>query len=119
VDGENLDRERGLRLHRAMTLRGHRKMMALAAELHISPAALSKWKKGYSMSIENACRLAELLDVSLDWMLMGRNAPEWMQKDQLGHLELMLLDHLKQRPPHITPMVIAIVSEIPKRSDRN
>jgi transcriptional regulator with XRE-family HTH domain len=102
-----------------MTVRGHRKMMALAAELNISPAALSKWKKGHSMSIEHACRLAALLDVSLDWMLMGRNAPEWLQKDQLTHLELKLIEDLKQRPPHITPIVLAIVSEIPMTSEVN
>ena len=91
-------------------------MMALAAELEISPAALSKWAQGHSMSVDHACRLSQLLDVSLDWLLLGRNAPEWLQTDQLSRLELELLQHVRQRPARIMPLLISIVSEIPRRA---
>jgi len=112
---QNIDTERGARLRQAMAVRGHRKMMALAVELGISSAALSKWTQGHSMSVEHACRLSQLLDVSLDWLLMGRNAPEWMQTDQLSRLELELLEQLRHRPVRIVPLLISIVSEMPQR----
>jgi transcriptional regulator with XRE-family HTH domain len=116
---QNMDTERGARLRQAMALRGHRKMMALAAELGISAAALSKWTQGHSMSVEHACRLSQLLDVSLDWLLLGRNQPEWMQADQLSRLELELLTQLRHRPVRVVPLLISIVAEIPHRPTPN
>jgi transcriptional regulator with XRE-family HTH domain len=111
---ETIDRDRGKRIEQAMMRRGHRKAMALAAELDISPAALTKWKQGHAMSLENACRLADLLDVSMDWLLLGRNAPDWLQADQLNTQEADLIDRLRRRPAHIIQLFAALLSEIPQ-----
>jgi len=88
-------------------------MMALAAALEISPAAVSKWRQGHAMSIDHACRLSDLLNVSLDWLLMGKITSEWPQH-RLDHIEIDLVENLRSRPAHITQLVIAIVSEIPQ-----
>lgn len=108
------NRERGKRLQHALTLRERRKMMALAVELGVSPAAVSKWKQGGTMSVEHACRIALMLEISLDWLLMGRDTPEWSQRAQIDTEELELLRILRARPTHILAHLIAILSEIPR-----
>ncbi|WP_417675069.1 helix-turn-helix domain-containing protein [Roseibium sp.] len=114
MPNETIDRDRGKRIGQAMARRGHRKAMALAAELDISPAALTKWKQGHAMSLENACRLADLLDVSMDWLMLGRNAPDWLQADQLNTQEADLIDRLRRRPAHIIQLFAALLAEIPQ-----
>jgi transcriptional regulator with XRE-family HTH domain len=111
----NRDKARGQRLEQAIHANGQRKMMAIAAELGVSPAALSKWKNGGTMSTEHACKMADLLDVSLDWLLMGRNVPDWMREDQIGAEEIRLLSQLKERSPRIMHLIFELVCEIPRQ----
>ena len=115
MPNRSLDRQRGKRIANAMQKRGRHKAMALAIELGVSPAAMSKWINGHSMTLENACLLAECLDVSLDWLAMGRNLPEWLQGDQLTHEELEFLEELQRRPARILGPLLAILTEIPER----
>lgn len=110
---QQTDIERGRRIDRAMKARGHLKAMALAAELGISPAAITKWKQGRAMSVDHACKLAGLLDVSLDWLLMGRNSPDWLQPGQLSDAEMELVSLLRRRPARIGRLLVALVSEMP------
>lgn len=118
MGNQQIDRQRGTRLTQAMGMRGHPKAMALAAELDVSPAAITKWKKGHAMSIDNACNLGAVLDVSLDWLLMGRNGPDWLQSGQLSDLERELVGLLRQRPARIGTLLIGLTAEIPEASSR-
>jgi len=44
----------------------------LAERLNVAPATVSTWEIGdCGISIEAAIRLAELADISLDWLLRG------------------------------------------------
>lgn len=104
--------ERGKRFNQAMKMRGHLKAMALAAELGISPAAITKWKQGHAMSVDHACNFASLLDVLLDWLLMDRNSPDWLQPDQLSDTEIELVSMLRQRPERIGRLVITLLHEM-------
>jgi len=106
--------ERGKRFDQAMKMRGHLKAMALAVELGISPAAITKWKQGHAMSVGHACALADLLDISLDWLLMGRNSPDWLQPDQLSDTEIDLVSMLRQRPERVGGLLIILLSEMPE-----
>jgi transcriptional regulator with XRE-family HTH domain len=114
MDQSQIDRDRGIRLKQAMAMRGHHKAMALAAELSISPAALTKWTQGHAMSVNHARKLASLLHVSLDWLLMGRNGPDLLQSDHLSALELDLIGKLRERPARITKLLIGLTVEMPK-----
>ncbi|URK85950.1 helix-turn-helix transcriptional regulator (plasmid) [Rhizobium sp. RCAM05350] len=114
MDQPQIDRARGTRLKQAMVIRGHHKAMALAAELSISPAALTKWTQGHAMSVDHARKLAGLLNVSLDWLLMGRNGPDFLQSDHLSALELDLIEKLRERPARITKLLIGLAVEMPK-----
>ena len=118
MGNRQVDRQRGARLTQAMRMRGHPKALALAAELDISPAAITKWKKGHAMSVDNACNLGAVLDVSLDWLLLGRNGPDWLQPGQLSDLERELVGLLRERPARIGTLLISLAAEIPGTSSR-
>ncbi|HTU11880.1 MAG TPA: helix-turn-helix transcriptional regulator [Allosphingosinicella sp.] len=113
---QDKDRNRGNRLRQAMAMRGYGKATALAAGLDISPAAITKWTQGHAMSIGHVCSLARLLDISLDWFLMGRNGVDWLRPDQLSDVEINLLGQLRERPSRIGQILSRLINEIPKIS---
>ncbi len=104
------DCERGRRIRMAMRANGYYKEMALAAEMEVSAAAVSKWIAGHTMSVENAHRLADLLQVSLDWLLRGTSSHT---SKGLTAVERQLIDDLRARPSYIGPLVAGMVREIP------
>lgn len=67
---------RGSRLAEAMLLRGWNKQTALAEALGVKPSAVSRWLKSGSLSFEHAVALCEFLDISLDWLMLGRGKPD-------------------------------------------
>lgn len=56
----------------AMAARGIRKQIVLAAELGVNESAVSRWQQGLGLSLEHAARLCMTLDISLDWLVLGR-----------------------------------------------
>lgn len=63
---------RGERIRQALEIRGVKKQQALAAELKVHESAITRWKENASMSLESAVAFSSALDVSLDWLLLGR-----------------------------------------------
>ncbi|TCR06425.1 helix-turn-helix protein [Neorhizobium sp. JUb45] len=116
---QKIDRERGKRLRQAIGARGPQKMMALAADLGISPAAVSKWIQGHAMSIDNANRLSELLGISLDWLLSGDARTTDVMGSKLSGQEKELIEHLRDRPAHVLPLLTRLVREIPVNQPRS
>lgn len=55
-----------------MAARGIRKQIVLAAELGVNESAVSRWQQGLGLSLEHAARLCITLDISLDWLVLGR-----------------------------------------------
>ena len=108
-----VDKNRGIRLKHAMETRGYRKATALAASLDISPAAITKWTQGHAMSLDHVANLAHLLDVSLDWLLMGRNEPDWLRQDQLTAVECEIIEKMRARPPRLATLLSRLLGEIP------
>jgi transcriptional regulator with XRE-family HTH domain len=62
----------GERLRHAMAVRGVTKQMAFAVELGVDESAVSRWRRGAGLSIVHAARVCEVLDISLDWLILGR-----------------------------------------------
>jgi transcriptional regulator with XRE-family HTH domain len=114
MNNQRIDPKRGSRVKKAMSTHGYRKATALAAALQVSPAALTKWTQGHAMSVDHVCNLASLLDISLDWLLLGRNGPDWLRPDQLTEVELDLIGKIRERPARITELLVRLVSEIQK-----
>jgi transcriptional regulator with XRE-family HTH domain len=64
----------GERFEHALRLREVGKLYALAVEIGVDESAISRWKKGRSISLENAAEVCRALDISLDWLVMGRGS---------------------------------------------
>ncbi|MDJ1159089.1 helix-turn-helix transcriptional regulator [Chelatococcus sp. SYSU_G07232] len=64
----------GKRLQHALLKRRISKLYALAAEIGVNESAMSRWKKSDAISVHNAIQLCAALDISLDWLLMGRGS---------------------------------------------
>jgi transcriptional regulator with XRE-family HTH domain len=62
----------GDRLRHAMAVRGIAKQMAFAAELGVHDSVVSRWRRGAGLSMEHAARVCLTLDISLDWLILGR-----------------------------------------------
>lgn len=60
------------RLASAFAARDVRKLQALAVDLGVDESAISRWKRGRSISLDNVARLCVALDVSMDWLVLGR-----------------------------------------------
>jgi len=67
---------RGERLTAAIRQRGISKMMSLALDLDVDESAISRWRNDGSMSLSHAARISEVLDISLDWLVLGRGEME-------------------------------------------
>ena len=63
---------RGERLRLAMDARGVRKQHAFAFQLKVHESAITRWKANRSLSLDNAIAVCAALDISLDWLLLGR-----------------------------------------------
>jgi transcriptional regulator with XRE-family HTH domain len=55
-----------------MDARGVRKQHAFAFQLKVHESAISRWKANRSLSLDNAIAVCAALDISLDWLLLGR-----------------------------------------------
>lgn len=62
----------GVRICEAMEQRNLSKLYAVAVALNVTESAVSRWRKNGKLTVENTIALCELLDVSSDWLLLGR-----------------------------------------------
>jgi transcriptional regulator with XRE-family HTH domain len=68
---------RGERLRLAMDARGVRKQHAFAFQLKVHESAITRWKANRSFSLDNAIAVCAALDISLDWLLLGRGTMDF------------------------------------------
>ena len=65
-------RRRGMRLRTAMMANGYHKQHAFAVALNVSQSTVTRWLANGPMSLESAADICSLLDISLDWLVLGR-----------------------------------------------
>ncbi|WP_371734311.1 helix-turn-helix domain-containing protein [Acidisphaera sp. S103] len=90
---------RGDRLRLAMEARGVRKQHALAFQLQVHESAITRWKANRSLSLDNAVAVCSALDISLDWLLLGRGTMDFHKVSEtktVGSEENYLLAPFKQ-----------------------
>lgn len=107
------DPARGRRIRDAIIHRKIQKVQALAAELNVSAAAVSRWQNGGHTSLENASALALALDVSLDWLLLGRGTMDGHRDNSISAMELKWVLALRSRSAAIRTCFIALIEAIP------
>jgi transcriptional regulator with XRE-family HTH domain len=65
---------RGARLRDAMAAQGFRKQHAFAVLLQVNESTVTRWLADGPMSLESAIQICRSLDLSLDWLVLGRGA---------------------------------------------
>lgn len=87
------------RLNHAIDVRKIAKMVVLAHELKVDESAISRWRRGGTMSLANAAQLCVYLDVSLDWLILGRGGMVAHRDIAMGPGEADLILALRALPP--------------------
>jgi transcriptional regulator with XRE-family HTH domain len=82
---------RGERIRQALAERGIKKQQALAAELKVHESAITRWKDGKEISLENALAFSVVLDISLDWLLLGRGTIDAHKKAAIADPALVTI----------------------------
>jgi transcriptional regulator with XRE-family HTH domain len=103
---------RGDRLSRAIKGRGISKMMALALDLDVHESAISRWRKGGPMSLENAARISEVLDISLDWLVLGRGEMDAHTAESLASEEFELLQAVRRLKRSTVKHLLTLVKDL-------
>lgn len=92
---------RGTRLREAMKVRGFKKQYALAVSLQVNESTVTRWLSGGPMSLESAIEVCQALDISLDWLVLGRgemyppqNLNESKIKIRSLHTEVLGSNHI-------------------------
>lgn len=76
---------RAKRLQSAMNRRGLTKLSAMAATMGVTESAVSRWRHGGKMTVDNVTVLCDVLDISMDWLLLGRGDME-QHKPSVGQI---------------------------------
>lgn len=111
------DPARGERIRHAMFVRHFSKTQALATELKVSVAAISRWQNGGHVSLQSICEFAARLDVSLDWLLLDRGSIDWHKHDRVTPVEMQFLESVRDQPTRIRTALGDLVDAL--ASDRH
>ncbi|MET3664786.1 helix-turn-helix domain-containing protein [Caulobacter sp. 1776] len=107
---------RGDRLSRAIKGRGIAKMMALALDLDVHESAISRWRKGGPMSLESAARISEVLDISLDWLVLGRGEMDGHTTESLASEEFELVQIVRRLRRSALQHLLALLKDMTQSS---
>jgi transcriptional regulator with XRE-family HTH domain len=110
-------RWRGERIRTAIQQRGVRKLTALAAEIGVTEGALTRWRQGGPMSLESGIRFCQVLDISLDWLAMGRAHYENHKERAVSQDRLRLLMALDALPPGSEEQLAKLLEHLAGRRD--
>lgn len=103
---------RGERLAAAIRGRGISKMLVLAHHLDVNESAISRWKQDGAMSLNNAARIAEVLDVSMDWLILGRGEMDIHKTPGLRSREFELIETVRRYPPESVDDLVRFLSRL-------
>lgn len=87
-------------------------MMALALDLNVHESAISRWRKGGPMTLDNAAKLSEVLDISLDWLVLGRGDMDRHTAEPLRSGEVEILQSLRRLKHGALPPLNMFLKEI-------
>ncbi|WP_157771865.1 MULTISPECIES: helix-turn-helix domain-containing protein [Pseudomonas] len=86
------------RLKQALELKCRGKRYALAVEIGVHPSSVGRWLQGGPITVENLVQIATALDISLDWLVLGRDGG-CSKADALSSIEGRLLAELRLMSP--------------------
>jgi transcriptional regulator with XRE-family HTH domain len=59
-----------------MVAKGYKKQHAFAVALNVSQSTVTRWLANGPMSLESAADICSVLNISLDWLVLGRGEME-------------------------------------------
>lgn len=65
----------GNRLRTLLKQQKNLKQLALANAIGVEESTISRWLSGGNIKVAHLVTLCEFLDVSVDWLIMGRGSP--------------------------------------------
>lgn len=65
----------GNRLRELLKEQQNLKQLALANAIGVEESTISRWLSGGNIKVNHLVTLCEFLDVSIDWLIMGRGSP--------------------------------------------
>ena len=107
---------RGARLRRAMNARGMNKLSVLAASIGASESAVCRWCNDESMTLDHIERVCVSLNISADWLLLGRGHMDQHRANAtppLAHLYPLMADmapHMRKQIALFLRMLVAELS---------
>ena len=105
---------RGDRLTNALKARKVPKLYALAVDMGVDESAISRWKKNGAISTDHVARLCDVLDISVDWLLLGRGNMDSHKRFSASAHERELITLLRVLPPdsvdHLSRFLASVVS---------
>ena len=99
----------GNRLSYAMRVRGMQKSLVLALAIGVNESTISRWRNSEPISVANAVGLAVALDVSLDWLLIGRGNIH-SNPESLGSSDLeQIVQSASRLPNNVNKALLALI----------
>lgn len=86
----------------------------LAYALDLSKASVSEWLRGGGLSMQNLAAIALELNVSIDWLLMGKGTMDLFGSIHPTEEEMELVYHLRQTGPSTFDTFFRMISNIAK-----
>ncbi|TFE65931.1 hypothetical protein A7Q09_10635 [Methylacidiphilum sp. Yel] len=116
---KNHDPNRGKRIKEALSARLCNKQLALAKELGIHECTICRWQQGKSISLKHAVLLCEKLDISMDWLILGRGEMNFHHNGKKGQnfqkVDFKDVDEFRKLPEDIYQALMSLLKEIAKR----
>lgn len=103
---------RGDRVKKAIRARHSGKMLTLANDLGVDESAISRWKKDGPISLDHAARLCFVLDISLDWLILGRGNPELHKQSPYTASQLSLASAAEFLPEEALSNLVNFLSAL-------
>jgi transcriptional regulator with XRE-family HTH domain len=91
---------------------GHGKKQAFARKIGVKPQQLSRYLKGQIPDAPTLLAIAAVGQVSVDWLLTGREPGEASEQADQSSLHLALLRRCARLPPAIVLMLLRVLEEL-------
>ncbi len=109
---KNKNQDIGKRIEYALQYSRVKKLSALALELGVDDSAISRWRTNGNISIKNAGNLCSALDISLDWVVLGRGSIHQHKNFYANDTEQEIIFLLRQLEPETAVLIINLIRKL-------
>lgn len=93
-----------------------KKVSALALELGVDESAISRWKKTGNISLKNTQKLCAVLDISMDWLILGRGCIQQHKNHSESNSECETISNMTNIEPEIIKSVMGLIGKFTTKS---